>query len=529
LSLIPRSRAGALIRFALGALIVIAFAATTTAVAGLLQFKQIAHYISATPALKLKTSAVQIPNPGNPQTLLLIGSDHRAGTSWNSADTDTMMLVRIDPSSTTINLLSIPRDLEVQIPEGGAMVTGKLNAAYSVDGPGLLLQILKQQVFAGIQINHVIDINFGGFIDLVNAIGCVYTDVDHRYYNNTATTDYSSIDLQPGYQKLCGSDALEFVRFRHTDTDIVRNARQQDFLRWAKDQFTPTQIVENRDTLLKIFGEHAQTDANLHTTDGLINLFNLVAFSAGHTIKQIPFPAILLPCPPPPSDASSAEQQTPCYVTATQSGEEGAYKTFMTPTTQQPPPAGTAPSAGAAAGGGTQQAAAPANVPGLTADGPDGQAQAKALGTVGLPVYYPRLIQAGSQYCTAGNTQCPMGDGNSAAADGVSSGYPRAYLIHDQEGDAHAAYRMTLVINSLLGEYYGVQGTTWQNPPILNSPTETRVVGGKTLLLYANGGKISLVAWRTPQAVYWISNTLTNDISNQQMVAIAGSLTPAPG
>ena len=73
---------------------------------------------------------------------------------------------------------------------------------------------------------------------MVNAIGCVYTDVDHRYYNNTALTDYSSIDIQPGYQKLCGSDALSFVRFRHTDTDIVRNARQQDFIRWAKSQFS---------------------------------------------------------------------------------------------------------------------------------------------------------------------------------------------------------------------------------------------------------------------------------------------------
>ena len=49
--------------------------------------------------------------------------------------------------------------------------------------------------------------------------------------------------------------------------------------------------------------------------------------------------------------------------------------------------------------------------------------------------------------------------------------YPRAYLIHDRHGIAHYAYRMTLVINPVLGEYYGVQGTTWLNPPILNKPT----------------------------------------------------------
>ena len=51
------------------------------------------------------------------------------------------------------------------------------------------------------------------------------------------------------------------------------------------------------------------------------------------------------------------------------------------------------------------------------------------------------------------------------------------------------------------------------------------MVNGKQLLLYSNGGKLSLVAWRTPQGVYWVSNTLTDDISNRQMVAIAASLT----
>jgi len=83
---------------------------------------------------------------------------------------------------------------------------------------------------------------------------------------------------------------------------------------------------------------------------------------------------------------------------------------------------------------------------------------------------------------------------------------------------------MTLVMNPIFGQYYGVQGTTWQNPPILNSPSGTRMVNGKQLLLYANGSKLSLVAWRTPQGAYWVSNTLTDDISNRQLVAIAASL-----
>jgi LCP family protein required for cell wall assembly len=503
-SLIGRSRAGSLWRFALAALLVVVFTATATAVAGLLQFKQLAQEIAGQRAIP--GIHVSIPNPGSAQTLLLIGSDHRLGEPFNAANTDTMLLVHIDPNSSTINMLSVPRDLEVQIPEGGALVTNRINAAYSIGGPGLLLRILRTQVFPGLRVNHVIDVNFGGFVALVNAIGCVYTDVDHRYYNNTAYTNYSSIDVQPGYQKLCGTPALQFVRFRHTDNDIVRNARQQDFLRWAKQQFSISYLFDNKDRLVRIFGAHTQTDANLHTVDGLINLSNLLLFSAGHTIKQIPFPAIFLPCSPGTGQA--------CYVAADAGAEHHVFKQFMSPTV-------AASGSGAAASHGGAGAVAPTKpgpVPGLTADVSDGRAQQGALGNVGFPVYFPRLIASGSSYCSGATGSCP-------AEIQTTGSYPRAYEIHDPSGGSHTAYRMTLAVNPVLGEYYGVQGTTWQDPPILNSPTQTRTVDGKLLLLYVNGGKVSLVAWHTPQAVYWISNTLTDEIGNRQMIAIAASLT----
>ena len=112
--LIPRTRGGALWRFALGAVIVIGATAATTAVAGLLQFKQLAADISLTPALP--NANVTLPNPGQPQTILLIGSDHRAGEPFKTANTDTMMLVRLNANSPTINVLSVPRDLEVRHP-----------------------------------------------------------------------------------------------------------------------------------------------------------------------------------------------------------------------------------------------------------------------------------------------------------------------------------------------------------------------------------------------------------------------------
>jgi LCP family protein required for cell wall assembly len=509
LKLIPSTRGGALWRFAAGGLIVIVFTATATAVAGLLQFKQFAADLSVTPALK--HAQVTIPDPGKPQTILIIGSDHRAGEPFSAANTDTMMLVRLDPSSTTINVISIPRDLRVEIPEGGGLTTAKLNSAYSVGGPNLLIRVLRRDVFPGLGVNHIVDVNFGGFEALVNAIGCVYTDVDHRYYNDTLYTNYSSIDIQPGYQKLCGPDALSFVRFRHTDNDIVRNARQQDFIRWAKDQYGPSNLISNRDTLLKIFGQHVQTDPDLHTVDGLINLFNLVAFSAGHTIRQVHFPAILLPCAPGPAFGTrGVVGQLPCYVTADPGAEQRSLHTFMTPTQPAAAPASASPPRGGHPG------AAPASgsSTGLIPDFSDGQSQAASIPGAAMPVYVPRLIASGSRYCTNGT--CTEGP--------AANSYPRDYTLSDQNGHVHVAYRMTLAVNPLLGQYYGVQGTTWFRPPILASPSQTRVVAGKRLLLFANGGRLGVVAWRTRGGTYWISNTLTQDLTNQQMVGIAASL-----
>ncbi len=168
-----------------------------------------------------------------------------------------MLLVRLDASSSTINVMSLPRDLEVDIPGYG---TNKLNAAYSEGGWNLLIKTVQQNVFPQFVPNHIIDVNFSGFADLVNAIGCVYSDVDHRYYNQSepapSADNYASINIQPGYQKLCGGNngtngALSFARFRHTDTDLTREARQQDFIRWAKSQYPISRLLSNRDRLLR--------------------------------------------------------------------------------------------------------------------------------------------------------------------------------------------------------------------------------------------------------------------------------------
>jgi polyisoprenyl-teichoic acid--peptidoglycan teichoic acid transferase len=496
LSLIPSSRRGALGRFAIGGLIVVLFTATATAVAGLLQFKQLAKELSGSPAIP--RARITIPQPGDPQTILILGSDHRAHEPLSAANSDTIILVRLNPNSSTINVVSVPRDLKVDIPlANGGIETAKINAAYPAGGPNLVVKTLQKDVFPGLKVNHIVDINFAGFKDLVDAIGCVYTDVDRRYFNQnigTAETNFSSIDIQAGYQKLCDENALAYVRYRHTDTDIVRSARQQDFIRDAKDQYGQTRLIENRDKLLTIFGKHTQTDSDLHTTDGLINLFNLVAFADGHAIREVHFPAILDPCVPP----------APCYVSADPAAEAHTFRAFMAVINP-----GRA-SGSAASRPGHRPASAATPTAGLMSDAIDGKAQAAALLHARMPVYYPTLIATSTSY------------------EGPTAGeYPRAYHLHDTLGIPHASYRIVMAYNANLGQFYGLQGTTWKAAPILASPSEIRYVAGKRLELHFDGGKLRLVAWRTAQAAYWVSNTLSLDLSNQQMLGMAASLTHA--
>jgi LCP family protein required for cell wall assembly len=504
--LIPRTRGGALWRFLLASVLIIGATAAATAVAGLLQFKQLAKDLGTGQAIL--HANVTLPSPGEPQTILVIGSDHRAGEPFKSANTDTMLLVRMNPSSKTINVISIPRDLQVQIPGYGS---AKINSAYQDGGTNLLIKTLKSQVFPQLRVNHIVDVNFSGFISLVNAIHCVYGDVDHRYYNNTAYTGYSSINIQPGYQRLCGFRALQFVRFRHTDSDLVRNARQQDFIRWAKDQYGISNLYANKDYLLRIFGRHTETDHNLHTVDGLINLFDLVLNMAGNTIKQVKFAATeQLPC----GQTGVGGGVVPCYLTATPAAEAGEFRAFMRPTSAS----AVAKSAKKATGGSKRSAKIQAA--GLTDATSEGKSQAGAVGHIGMPVYYPRLIVSGSSYCSSLTGNCPT----EIASPGS---YPRAYKLRDQNGIGYPAYRMTLQINPLLGEYYGVQGTAWRNPPLLSSPTQTKFVSGKKLLLFANGGKLTTVGWKTAHGAYWLSNTLTTDIPNRELVSLAASLARA--
>ena len=122
----------------------------------------------------------------------------------------------------------------------------------------------------GIEINHVVNVDFQGFANAVDAIDCVYVDVDRDYFNDNSSVSglegtYAEIDVNAGYQRLCGQNALDYVRYRHTDTDIVRAARQQDFLRKARAQVPVGEVLpilggDIGSDLLDIFTEYTTSD-----------------------------------------------------------------------------------------------------------------------------------------------------------------------------------------------------------------------------------------------------------------------------
>ena len=70
-----------------------------------------------------------------------------------------------------------------------------------------------------------------------------------------------------------------------------------------------------------------------------------------------------------------------------------------------------------------------------------------------------------------------------------------------------------VIFTGFIGEYYGVQGLRWRDPPILEQPSETRKIGGREYLLFYNGDRLRLVGWKTKRGSYWVSNTLLQTLS----------------
>lgn len=431
---------------------------------------------------------------GGAQTILLLGSDSRKADRKYGypARSDTMMLVRLNPNRDVTTVLSFPRDLKVQIPGKGV---GKMNEAYAYGGPKLVIRTIQEMT--DIKINHVANVSFAGFRRGVDAIDCVYTDVDRKYFNaNTGAyvrEQFATINIKAGYQKLCGTRALDYVRFRHYDSDLFRAARQQAFLRQAKQQVGVTELFASAKKIKKIIGENIRVDKGLANGANLQRFLTLAVKSAGKPVYQVEIPNI--------TNGSGGT-----YLEASNASIDKAVRTFMRGPKQKGDNATTTNAGGSSNTSATKKKSKSTggSAKGIVAAKSEGQNQAVLAGfRIGLPVFYPTVKVAGATY---------------------QDGSTRPYRMETPDDKRVSAYRIVAKMPNSSGDYYGVQGVYWDDPPILKNPSEERKIGGRTYMLYYEGSKLGLVAFKRDGASYWVSNTLTRKLTEKQMLAIAKSL-----
>lgn len=528
-----------------------------------------------TPQAKRARAATKPVLPGQPTNVLLIGSDTRP-SEGDPGRSDTLMLVRMDPQRDFISMLSFPRDLYVPIYGAG---TDKINAAYSL-GADVTIKTVEQ--LTGQPVNAYMIVDFTGFANLVDAVGGVYLDIDRRYYNKnigTADTNYSNIDLQPGYQKLNGADALAYVRYRHTDSTYSRDARQQLFLSELKRQTKDFGNLTNITTFRKIWGRNIET--SIRDPKRFLSLLELALVTPKDRIARVSIDAT--------SDMTSAGAS---IQVASQAAIDQAVSDWREPefefgkktTTKAIDPASVDVtvlngSGHLLAAESVAEALATKRYHTLVGG------NANSFGYASSAVYYApayrdtarKIATLLGPSATIGAFQPGQAHGNEvvvvAGADFTGSLAPppppveepaadtvdttslveplravrrdvpgltlmapmkvagdsqvriiRSYRINKSSSGGPPAVK--IVFEHAYHEYWGISMTTMRNPPIIQGETGSYESGGRRYLTFYDGKNLQRLAFQVGGTTYWISNTLNNDLSAKTIEEIAKSMRP---
>ncbi|WP_436738569.1 LCP family protein [Streptomyces sp. BBFR102] len=216
---------------------------------------------------------IERPEEGEGTNYLIVGSDSRDGMTdddkkrlhTGSAEgkrTDSMMILHVGSNGNT--MVSLPRDSEVEIPSFKGSESGKLfpaqgrrvklNAAYAEDGPELLVRTVEYNT--GLRIDHYAEIGFGGFANIVDALGGVEMDIPKAFKDKKSGADFPA-----GEQTLDGEQALAFVRTRYAfaGSDLDRTKNQQKFLATLANQAATPSTVLNPFRLYPTLGAGLDT------------------------------------------------------------------------------------------------------------------------------------------------------------------------------------------------------------------------------------------------------------------------------
>jgi LCP family protein required for cell wall assembly len=565
-----------------------------------------------------------IASPHDPAIALIAGYDVRGSfkgaNPYAGSNSDTLMLMRADPQHNTLSLLSFPRDLYVPIYCHGGVptTTDRINSAWSLcssNGPAATLDTITH--LTGLKINYLITLDFHAFKQLVNQLHGVYMNVDRRYFI-PPHTGTSAINLQPGYQKLDGGQALSYVRYRHTDSDIYRTGRQQLFIEALKSRLKTslslTSLPFEIPKLFRVLKDNIKVVKAGGAPVGLSELESYLGLMyhlpAGHLFRnQIPLADFHYFTTPAGAEVESASS----------TAIAGAVRSFLHPDVRQSQVvnhqfggqpkkshrkktpklpksqvstlvlnAGRIPGEAANTSyllrvrGYTTKSLPPndqANAPKVQRDTivyydpvrPHAQQAAQQLSPLfGSHTRVEQMTPVISDYAArAGNPLTVVAVGTSFGGQLVVHRPPKvqpkkppqlsngaamtAPGLRHVAGRAHfplmvphkiAQYAQLssdegvrsfkplrnqheVVLTFVNGiEYWQIEESTWSTAPILQNPSFTLYHHGRKFLVYTTGGAIQMVALRTAQATYWVSNTILNQLSNSTMIAIAESLRP---
>lgn len=204
------------------------------------------------------------------RNILVLGVDSNGKHSepFEGTRSDTIMIVSIDGSKHSVNLLSIPRDSKIYL--AGGKGVDKINAAHALGGAGLAVRTIENNL--GIDINNYIVVDFQGVREIVDAIGGVPINVNKRmrYTDRTAGL---YVNLYPGYQVLDAESAEEYLRFRHDAMgDIGRIERQQEFFNAVLKKLNSGEVVFKTPKIMEIMNKYVKTDMNPFEVTKLINV-----------------------------------------------------------------------------------------------------------------------------------------------------------------------------------------------------------------------------------------------------------------
>jgi LCP family protein required for cell wall assembly len=195
-----------------------------------------------------ESMVIQRGNINERFTILLLGMDQRPGEFGTAYRTDTMILISLDPKTNRVGMLSIPRDLFVDIPGYGLQ---RVNTAYGLgelSGPGGGPQLAMQtiQYNFGIRVNEYVVVNFESFIKVIDLIGGVNVYVETAIYDPEypdMNYGYDPFYIEAGWHQMDGATALKYARSRHSTDDIDRGRRQQQVLYAIRDKVTAMDMI----------------------------------------------------------------------------------------------------------------------------------------------------------------------------------------------------------------------------------------------------------------------------------------------